>query len=108
MSKEKITFRESSGNVFADFGLEDADDLMAKAELVLAVRNRIEQRDLTQTQAAEHRRQKSLAECDAAYAALRRDPEAWAGYQAELAAWEVTLTDGLDPDEAEAQEKPTG
>lgn len=53
MSKEKITFRESSGNVFADFGLEDADDLMAKAELALAIRKRIEQRGLTQTQAAE-------------------------------------------------------
>ena len=53
MNKEKITFRESSGNVFADFGLEDADDLMAKAELALAIRNRIEQRGLTQTQAAE-------------------------------------------------------
>lgn len=53
MSQEKITFRESSGNVFADFGLEDADDLMAKAELALAIRKRIEQRGLTQTQAAE-------------------------------------------------------
>ena len=53
MSKEKITFRESSGNVFADFGLEDADDLLAKADLALAIRRRIEQRSLTQTQAAE-------------------------------------------------------
>ena len=52
MNKEKITFRASSGNVFADFGLEDADDLMAKAELALAIRNRIEQRGLTQAQAA--------------------------------------------------------
>lgn len=53
MNKEKITFRESSGNVFADFGLEDADDLMAKAELALAIRKRIKQRGLNQTQAAE-------------------------------------------------------
>lgn len=52
MNEEKITFRESSGNVFADFGLEDADDLMAKTELALAIRRHIEQRGLTQTQAA--------------------------------------------------------
>lgn len=50
---KKITFRPSSGNVFADLGLEDAYDLMAKAELALAIRNRIEQKGLNQTQAAE-------------------------------------------------------
>lgn len=52
MSEEKIIFRESSGNVFADFGLEDADALMAKADLALAIRRRIEQKGLNQTQAA--------------------------------------------------------
>jgi hypothetical protein len=33
------------------------------------------------------------------YAALRADPEAWAQYQAELKAWDVTLMDGVDPNE---------
>ena len=47
----------------------------------------------------QYQRQKFLADCDAAYAALQQDPEAWAGYQAELAAWEVTSMDGLEPEE---------
>lgn len=53
MEKEKVTFRESTGNVFADLGLEDADDLLAKAELALAVRSRIKQMGLNQTRAAD-------------------------------------------------------
>jgi len=47
----------------------------------------------------QRRRQKFLAECDAAYAALQQDPVAWADYQQELAAWEVTSMDGLEPEE---------
>lgn len=31
--KSKITFEESSGNVFADLGLKDADSLLMRAEL---------------------------------------------------------------------------
>ena len=31
--KEKIEFEESSGNVFADLGLKDADSLLMRAEL---------------------------------------------------------------------------
>ncbi len=41
-----------SGNVFADLGLPDADDLMAKANLALHIRHVIEARKLTQVQAA--------------------------------------------------------
>lgn len=41
-----------SGNVFADLGLPDADDLMAKATLALHIRRTIEARKLTQVQAA--------------------------------------------------------
>ena len=33
------------------------------------------------------------------YAELRADPRAWKEYQAELHAWDVTLLDGLDPNE---------
>ena len=42
----------SSGNVFADLGLLDADDLMAKATLALHIKRTIDARKLTQVQAA--------------------------------------------------------
>ena len=42
----------SSGNVFADLELPDADELMAKANLALHNRRTIELRGLTQVQAA--------------------------------------------------------
>ena len=42
----------SSGNVFADLGLADAQDLMVKANLALHIRRTIEARKLTQAQAA--------------------------------------------------------
>jgi len=47
----------------------------------------------------QYRRQKFLEECDVAYAALQQDSETWADYQEELAAWEVTSMDGLEPEE---------
>jgi predicted XRE-type DNA-binding protein len=43
----------SSGNVFADLGLADADELLVKAELVMQISRIIEERGLTQVQAAE-------------------------------------------------------
>ncbi len=42
-----------------------------------------------------YRRQKFLMEADAAYAALRRDPQVWKRHQAELAEWDAALGDGL-------------
>jgi predicted XRE-type DNA-binding protein len=51
-SKNKIAVTPSSGNVFADLGLPDADDLLAKANLALHIRRTIEARKLTQVQAA--------------------------------------------------------
>ncbi len=50
-SKENITTK-SSGNVFSDLGLSEADDLMGKANLALHIRRTIEERRLTQAQAA--------------------------------------------------------
>ncbi len=44
---------ESSGNVFADLGLRDADTLMAKSVLALHMKRVIRARRLTQAQAAE-------------------------------------------------------
>lgn len=50
MSKDE--FVESSGNVFADMGLEDADELMARAELGYAVRKRAQENGLKQRELA--------------------------------------------------------
>jgi predicted transcriptional regulator len=47
----------------------------------------------------EYRRERFMEAANAAYAALRADPEAWAEYQKELALWDCTLMDGLDPNE---------
>lgn len=43
----------SSGNVFADIGLPDAEELLFKADLVIAIANIIEKRRLSQRRAAE-------------------------------------------------------
>ena len=51
MSDRDIASTPSSGNVFADLGLPDADDLMAKANLALYIKRTIEARNLTQVQA---------------------------------------------------------
>ena len=48
MSKPK-----KPGNVFADLGLPDADELLARAELTRQIYTAIKDRDLTQAQAAE-------------------------------------------------------
>jgi predicted transcriptional regulator len=42
-----------------------------------------------------YRRQRILDEANAAYAALRQNPEAWAEIQAERATWDRTVGDGL-------------
>ena len=42
----------SSGNVFADLNLPQADDLLAKAELAAKIITEIQRRRLTQSQAA--------------------------------------------------------
>lgn len=47
-----IRFTESSGNVFADLGLPDADELLAKSELVHQITGLIRRRKLTQKEAA--------------------------------------------------------
>lgn len=44
-------------------------------------------------------RERYWAEVDAAVARIRAVPGEWEDLQAEYAAWDVTLLDGLDPDE---------
>jgi len=49
---EEVTFEESSGNVFADFGIPDADAHLVKADLAYKVRQLLQERGLTQAEAA--------------------------------------------------------
>jgi hypothetical protein len=46
-----------------------------------------------------YRRKLFFEQMNAGYAELRADPEAWAEHLAERRLWDVTLMDGLDPDE---------
>jgi len=50
----KIPFEKSSGNVFADMGFAPAQaaELTAKSSLIIAIKDTIEQRELTQQKAA--------------------------------------------------------
>jgi predicted XRE-type DNA-binding protein len=50
---QKIREPASSGNVFADLGLENSDELLVKAELARKISRIITQQHMTQTQAAE-------------------------------------------------------
>lgn len=52
MSHEEIPVTASSGNVFADLDLPEPEELLAKAELVRQIAAAIDERDLTQTEAA--------------------------------------------------------
>jgi predicted XRE-type DNA-binding protein len=47
-----LKVHDSSGNVFADMGARDAEERLAKAELARVIRKAIEERDLTQAEAA--------------------------------------------------------
>ena len=48
-----IKAQESTGNVFADIGLEDAEKMEVKARLAFKISEIIKHRHMTQTQAAE-------------------------------------------------------
>lgn len=50
---DKLEYTESSGNVFADLGLAEPEEALAKAELARAIGTLIAERHLTQVQAAE-------------------------------------------------------
>ena len=66
-TKTPTQFEDSSGNVFADLGFEDANDLLVKSTLTLRIRTAMEKRKLTETAAA---KRLGLARSDLA-AALR-------------------------------------
>ena len=52
MSKE-IDIQVSSGNIFADLGMPNSDEMLMKAELVRQITEIVNQRKLNQVQAAE-------------------------------------------------------
>jgi predicted XRE-type DNA-binding protein len=49
---DDLTVHDSSGNVFEDMGMADAEERLAKAELARVIRISIRERGLTQEQAA--------------------------------------------------------
>ena len=52
MSRRTIEFEKSTGNVFADLGLPDAEDRLAKAELARKINEILAKRRLSQSDAA--------------------------------------------------------
>jgi predicted XRE-type DNA-binding protein len=50
--KNKIRSKKSSGNVFADLGLPNADEHLIKADIVIAIAERIRAKRLTQAEAS--------------------------------------------------------
>jgi predicted XRE-type DNA-binding protein len=49
---DDMTVLQGTGNVFADLGLPDAEESLAKAQLASAISDIIEERQLTQAEAA--------------------------------------------------------
>jgi predicted XRE-type DNA-binding protein len=52
MSKRRPKIEVGSGNIFADLGLPDAEDMLLKSTIVIEIGRLIKQRKLTQTAAA--------------------------------------------------------
>jgi predicted XRE-type DNA-binding protein len=50
---EDIQVTESSGNVFADLGLPNAEEALAKAELAIAINRIMKERELTERETAQ-------------------------------------------------------
>jgi predicted XRE-type DNA-binding protein len=50
---EKIEVHSSSGNIFADLGLQNPDELLVKAELIHQISEIISARQLTESEASE-------------------------------------------------------
>lgn len=51
MARKKIGVHESSGNVFADLGLDNAEELLARATLAAEITGILRERRFTQIQA---------------------------------------------------------
>jgi predicted XRE-type DNA-binding protein len=53
VTQSEIAVEKSSGNVYTDLGYADSEDMLVKAQIVSKIAEIIEQRRLTQEQAAE-------------------------------------------------------
>ena len=49
----KVSITESSGNVFADLGLPNAEETLAKVQLAIAIDRIMEERELTERETAQ-------------------------------------------------------
>jgi predicted XRE-type DNA-binding protein len=52
MTKRRSKVEASSGNIFADLGLPDAEEMLLKSAIVIELRRLVSERKLTQTAAA--------------------------------------------------------
>lgn len=52
MKKTRIKMEVGSGNIFADLGLPDAEEMLLKSQIVVTLHRLIKARKLTQTEAA--------------------------------------------------------
>lgn len=52
-NEKKILYEENSGNVFADLGIENPEEALAKSEIARQIAKLIKKKKLTQKQAAE-------------------------------------------------------
>jgi len=52
MTKRRTKIEAGSGNIFADLGLPDAEEMLLKSTIVIELKRLIKQRKLTQTAAA--------------------------------------------------------
>jgi len=50
--KKGVDYQEGSDNIFSDLGLPDADELLARSNLIIAIKTVMEKRGLTQAQVA--------------------------------------------------------
>lgn len=53
MAENSVTIEASSGNVFADFGIPNVDECLARADRAFQTRQALRERGLTQAEAAE-------------------------------------------------------
>ena len=49
---DNLSIQESSGNVFADLGIEDSEEFLAKSELAVRIQRIVEAQGWTQVEAA--------------------------------------------------------
>ncbi len=65
----------------------------------LAARAGVSMREMLAHVVEAYEAEQYIAELNAGYAELRKDPQAWAEEQAERALWDRTLMDGLEDEE---------